>query len=539
MKRHLANLALAAAWIITATGIFAMDESEGIANRRGNASPSTSESHINNYTYQDEQINLGPNDEDVLVLRTDQKNLMNRYITRTYPLKHVQPREIRQLFRELTAKEGGRAEVIRDKIKNENFLQVVAPKWQADFIEEIVPVLDQPWLMDVNDGAERLYYRAKHRDVRDLDRIAKNFAGEGYTAFDDENNAAVRYDEPYRAKEWFRGATMVDVPEHQARFRVKVYELNVNNDLKIGLDYIAWKNGPGRNLFNFVLAGYKGTEDYRGASSVYTPFDPRTLAGDASRQSVRHLNYTRYASFNYLLTAAYVDFLASKGKAKVLLEGVQQVRSGGVADFAALDQILTFNATPVDPGPNGTVPTRVSDAGAGDAGDSGDISIHERRLNYSRTGEVGVFVEIEPVILKESVELDIVVLVNSVTGLTPQGLPIISSSETVTSARMADGKGLVLSGLTRTEKIQSKAGMPFLGSLPYVGWLFGGETTVSREKEILITIECETETGGESRLANPPAIQTIEQQIKGDVELPKNRFGFDMWLLDEASGSEL
>jgi hypothetical protein len=35
-----------------------------------------------------------------------------------------------------------------------------------------------------------------------------------------------------------------------------MYEVATNNDLKLGLDYVAWKNGPGSNLFNLLSEGY-------------------------------------------------------------------------------------------------------------------------------------------------------------------------------------------------------------------------------------------------------------------------------------------
>ena len=109
---------------------FAKEEGEDIAHRRGNPSPSQSESNINEYTFQDEQINLGPDDQDVLVLRTDQKNLLNRFVTRSFKINHVVPIEIVKMFDELVSKEGGRAEVIRDKKTKDNWLQVIAPEWQ-------------------------------------------------------------------------------------------------------------------------------------------------------------------------------------------------------------------------------------------------------------------------------------------------------------------------------------------------------------------------------------------------------------------------
>ncbi len=501
----------------------AIDESGGIQSRRGNASPSVAESNVNEYTFQDDQVNLGPDDQDVLVLRTDEKVLMNRFVTKTFPIKNVTPREIRNVFRELTAKEGGRAEVIRDKKTKDNFLQVIAPKWQMPFIEETISVLDKDWLEEYNDGGGTVYYKAKYRDADVIDGLAENWGGEGFSTVDSSNNSVLRFDEPYRLESYLKGAKTVDLPEHQGRFSVKVYELNTNNDTRLGLDYVAWKNGPGRNLFGFGSAGYYLDQHGSSIGSLLTSFP-----------SSQNKNRDYWGYYNFLVTASYVDFLASKGKAKTLASGTVQVKSGATGTFNAADQVVSFVAEPNNPGSHG-------DHGDPLYNEAEHLSIYDRTLNRRNTGEVGVFVELKPVILKESVEMEVVAEVSSVAGYTPQGLPIINSTETVTKARLQDGSVLVLSGLSRDEQVESKAGMPLLGDLPVLGYLFGGENNINRQKQIVIVIESETETGGSSILENPAEIDTIASQVEGESlpQVPRNPFGFDMWLLGESSGGQI
>jgi type II secretory pathway component GspD/PulD (secretin) len=521
---------LAAALLLATAS--ANDEAGAIQNRRGNASPVPSVSNINEYTYQDEQINLGPNDEDVLVLRTNEKVLLNRYVTKTIPLRHVHPREIRGVLREMTAKEGGRAEVIRDKNSGENFLQVVAPKWQIPFIEQAIATIDQEWVQENMDGSQTVYFRPKYRRAAVVDSFARNWGGEGSTEIDQNNNALVRRDEPYRIDEYLDGAALVDVPEHQGRFHVKVYEVTVSNDLRLGLDYVAWKNGPGRNLFGIGAAGYYADQRYSNMPPVLSPFGGGTV-GTSDDNIYR--NSVRWAYGNFLLTAAYVDFLSSKGKAKTLAEGTVQVRSGDTGIFSAADQVVSFvertgnqgdpegeSADPLAPGRD-------------------DLTHYDRTLNREVTGEVGIFINIAPVILKDSTDVVVSAEVSSVAGYTPQGLPIINETTTATRARLQDGQLLVLAGLNRDEKVETKAGMPYLSELPVLGYLFGGENNIDRQTQIVIVIEALTETGGESVLADPEEINTIAAQVTGESipEVPKNPFGFDMWLLGENSGGQI
>ncbi len=556
LSRANASMIVAAALLLSSTApVQAVDESGGIQSRRGDRSPSVLESNVNEYTFQDEQVNLGPDDQDVLVLRSDEKVLLNRFVTANFPLKNVTPREIRNVMRELTAKEGGRAEVIRDKKTGENFLQVIAPKWQIAFIAETIEALDQEWLQQRRDGSESAYYKARHRSIVDLDALASQWGGEGFSTFDLANNAALRVDEPYRVEKYQAALELVDIPEHQARFDVKIYEVDTNNDLRIGLDYIAWKNGPGRNLFNFGAAGYDMKERTEDVASLLNPFfSPVRSVGAEQTTRAR----ARFASFSSFITAAYVDFLSVKGRARLLNQGTVQVRSGETGTFQAVDQVLSFDIEHVeytnryvvvdgdvilleaDPaeGVSGSPPPS---SGPGDqSGQAETLAGFDRTLKFEQTGEVGLFLEISPVVLSDSVEAEITVEQSEVSGYTPQGLPIINDSLTVTKARMQDGSTLVLSGLKRSEKIESRTGAPVLSDIPGLGYLFGSDNNANRERELLIVIECQSETGGAVALENPEEISTIALQTHEGTPpaIPGNAFGFDQWLLDGRSGGQ-
>lgn len=512
-----------------------------VQDHKGDPSPTAAESKINDYTQQDEQVNISPDDQDILVLRANQKVLLNRYVTKTFPIRNVSIRELRGPIRELCGKEGGYADIIRDKEKNEYYLQVIVPKWQLPFIEQVIPILDQSWLKENLDGSIRLYYKAKHRFIGDFHPILDDWAGGDArrSEIDENNNALVHVNEPYRVENYQKYAKEVDIPEHQARFRIKVYEINVSNDLRLGLDYIAWKNGPGRNLFEFGFAGYDARDRFENVTGFLTPWGPREIDADGNIHHRHFVNATRFAYVNYLLTAAYVDFLASKGKAKTLAEGVVQVKSGSVGTLGALEKVVTFKALPIDPGATGTKPTRIKEIDK--EAQTGDLAVFNRFLKREVTGEVGLFIEIAPVILLETMEVNVFAELSDVEGYTPQGLPIITACSAETKARLADGSVLVLAGLTRHEKVESKQGVPFLSSLPVLGYLFGGENNINRKTQIVIVIEVEGETGGEAKLANPPEIKTIAEQVVGEAipELPRNCFGFDMWLLGAKSGAQL
>ena len=140
------------------------NEAQDVQNTNALPSPTASDSKVNNYRNQEEQINVTARDGLVKVLRTDQKNLVNDYVTAQIPLRHATPRELRKRHASSDgAWRAGRAEVIRDKKTGENFLQVIAPAFMIPYLREAVAKLDVPWLAEYNDGAEDIYLMAMHR----------------------------------------------------------------------------------------------------------------------------------------------------------------------------------------------------------------------------------------------------------------------------------------------------------------------------------------------------------------------------------------
>src|SRR5690606_2659311 len=124
------------------------NESSGIQTRRGNESPPSgfsagqTNSRLDDYFHQDEQINILPDSGVVKVLRVNQKNLINDYVTVLIPIANAHANEIRGALRLITGLEGGRAEVIRDKVQKQAFVQVICPEFQVEPIRQAVAALD-------------------------------------------------------------------------------------------------------------------------------------------------------------------------------------------------------------------------------------------------------------------------------------------------------------------------------------------------------------------------------------------------------------
>jgi len=324
-----------------------------------------------------------------------------------------------------------------------------------------------------------------------------------------------------------------DSPPHEITVEAKMCEGTTTNDSKIGLDYIAWKNGPGRNMFEFLLAGVRNREVFQGASSIFNPLTPLVAAAG------RDVAYTtsgsqRYGSYNFWLTSAYVDFLRSKGKARVVVEPTLTGTSGEIADWASVDQIQSFAVTGTNDKYNYTGEQR-STFGEGTS-NGGDLGAWDRFVNYVSNSNVraGVYMAILPSVGLESTEMFFAAEIADVSGYTPQGIPMVSERQLLTSVRVRDGETLAVSGLTRNEDVRQKSGMPWLSDITVLGYLFGGETTMNNKTDVVITLDCTTNVkpGKKPISAAMTTVMAKAEQDGKTFDIPSNPFGFDQWLLD-------
>ncbi len=551
------------------------DYASGVNAKNGDASPAAgyssgeTNSRVDDYIHQDEQINLDADAGLVKVLRTNQKTSVNDYVQAVIPCKNVNPRELRGPIRSLVYKEGGEADVVQDKVNGEYFLHVTCPSFQLPYVKAAIEALDEKWVRERDDGSAELYYQARFRDINKILNVTKFYRGpEGSFIVDQLNNALYYHDQPATMglQKW--GLQTVDIPSNQVSFDVAIYEIDTSNGYKLGLDYVAWKNGPGRNLF-YGLTQYAHIHghyyiDYPGFSgdnsvSLHDIIDNPRLR-------------VRYGSFNYLATAAYVDFLATRGKAKLLTRVNVLARSGTTAEVAAVQEIASFRPGHLPPPVAAATLDDRSDNAEKDDGnpaaeepsalvhknDGAEVVVpdgipfpmdagYDRVLDYVKAGSVGVRANITPFVGQESTEAALDVSVSDVNGYSPQGYPMINTRYVHSYIRLKDGEPYVIGGIKRKETIKSTAKVPFLGDLPVLGWLVGGEQDVVRETELVIVITPKVIIGSDSDLEMAEQADTLRDtgmqlsdetkaviaQANGEAELkiPSNPFGFDQWLL--------
>jgi type II secretory pathway component GspD/PulD (secretin) len=229
--------------------------------------------------------------------------------------------------------------------------------------------------------------------------------------------------------------------------------------------------------------------------------------------------------------AAFFDFLVAKNKARVLTSAKLAVRNNKWAHLRSEDTILYYRARQPSSSNNGERPLA-------DPLDTDCRKVDgEERSRHLSGFSYGVYLSVEPVIAEKEISLDIRTEVVSHVGFNATTeSPILSAQSTDTCIRCRDGQEIVLGGMTRKVMVQRADKMPILGSLPVVGYLFGGDSTQIQRRQVVIVLtprkiadySAMTERGTKinATMIKAKALDEVE------LDVPRTGVGFDQWLLD-------
>jgi type II secretory pathway component GspD/PulD (secretin) len=67
-------------------------------------------------------------------------------------------------------------------------------------------------------------------------------------------------------------------------------------------------------------------------------------------------------------------------------------------------------------------------------------------------------------------------------------MPTIARRSVSTTVTVADGRTIVIAGLTRRDRTRVMRRIPILGSIPLIGWLFRNELDATRKTDLLVFV---------------------------------------------------
>ena len=185
--------------------------------------------------------------------------------SKIYTLKHTNAADIAPFIRSAVVRYSEESNVssVEDNERNRQMLIVSTGVDMMEHVDRLVAALDRPAKIAktsniTGDGIAYGVYQPQFRATdKMLDIIVKGEVSSGEAdsdvRLDSKRNMFYFKDTPATVEDIKAKLEWLDKPIPQVRLELKVYQVR-DSDLKdIGIDYLAWKNGPGLDLFG---AGY-------------------------------------------------------------------------------------------------------------------------------------------------------------------------------------------------------------------------------------------------------------------------------------------
>ncbi|MBO4633476.1 MAG: hypothetical protein J5858_16290, partial [Lentisphaeria bacterium] len=389
-------------------------------------------------------------------------------------------------------------------------------------LDSIIQFMDRPQ-MGANYGTQIFFYLPKFVPARNLVNLIQNvgmnisdvtelWQGQDLVTSDPDLNWLIFDVSNYSCDNIAALLAKYDVPIPQVRLKISVVEVYDENDDKMGLDFQNWKNNEGTDFFS---AGGRMRNNW---SALYSNGMNRSFGSER----------TSFYNFNPKWNSRYLDFLASRGKAKVVHTGELVIRNNTPAKLDRTTQIFYIDtskpvSSALDLPVTGVGPYELLSALIGDlrrkTGETADTVAHgnypvakgnQQITTLSSGYGFSMAVTNASVNLAETA-FNVTLNNTSLIGFQSNGRPRISSPSVVSlQVSLPYGKdSFVIGGLRKQEKVESSTGIPWLSDIPILGYLFSSKSTSVKHSELVVLAQCEWASPKDS-----PQVHSMSRKTK-------------------------
>ena len=542
---------------------------------------------------------------DVEELHIIRDNTDPKIITRAYELKHANPYTVRgYLLKLVEARSVNSSNVQVEALRfndGRGVVLVSAEKYRftdtenGDGFDSIVKKLDTPNL-GYSGGSDCYIYYPRYNPAANLMEMLNQVGstnedaqfgpGTDYLMVDGQLNALLLAVTPWSWKHCEAMLEQYDRQIPEVLVNYQIIEIYHENDERVGLDFQNWKNNDGVDLFS---AGIRSRRNW-------TTF----MSGNVDNNGSHN---TEFWNFNPKWNTRYIDFLLSKGHAKVMTSGsllAQNRRPSHLfinSGFFYEQTDLSYlnpdpDATPrqplskilplgvmqeLIPGSKylavenggfyqrllgtlyGNVKYDTSEADRTNPETEAMIelinNVFAKTDSRTATAEPGVIhgkpqiaqtaegfglrFSITPVVTGSAATLEWNVETVSLLGWNGDGTPRHTESRANGKTQIGlQGKEVVIGGLHRAETVRSVSGLPWVKSLPVIGYLVSDENESLKKAEVVIIARCEPATPFDPL---PTQVQEnigkITDSIQKGFDSPIDNLGYQqLWLDQDTEG---
>ncbi len=458
-------------------------------------------------------------------------------ITKAYELKYAEPYALRGYLLSIvraTKVVGNPVEVDSVKFNDGSGLLLVSAEdyrfkdaGNGQSIDEIIKNLDRPG-MAFSSGRPKFIYFPKVNAAANLREMVRNVGathndiefsgGVDVLVVDGQLNALVVAGPFWSWKNIKQMIEQYDKPMPEVRITYKLVEIYSENDDKIGVDFQSWKNNAGADFFS--------------AGGQYRSNWASTFAGGVNNSGSSR---TDFFNFNPKWNSKYLDFLAAKGKAKVVTQGVLLAKNRAESTIDVSTGLFYDDVSETIPPTtvNSTIPPNVPTV----PGTGGDILIQNGKKQITKDANgFRYLLKLTPVVTQKSTTISLNSTGTSLIGWDSNGSPRVSTSNFITEIQVGNtGKDFVVGGIQKAEVVRSVGGLPFVKDLPGIGYLFSTESESTKRSQLVLIARAEYALPFDQVNNNVEIKDNIGKIVDGvnkGVKSPTNNLGFQQLYFD-------
>jgi len=444
-----------------------------------------------------------PPDEGVRTITLLQDDGQARIVSKVYELKHLMATDIRPFIQAAVKRYSVNSNIDRVFYMKENRNMIIVSTGEdfIPYVDELIAGLDKPGKpgpsgsIIESTGITRITYSPQYRAAEDIVRLVNDGtirSPEGYAFLNKDTNTIYWKDDKGAAMSTLSWVKVLDRPLPQVNLRLNYYEVRESKLRDIGLDYLAWKNGPGMDIFS---AGFDG-------GKIFSNEAVWQLIGNSWKLADIAKNFSTSWGYGAFFTApafdlSFVRLLQQSGNAKLVAHADLTFVNTAVYDNPALNTHLPkiYTAT-LTPGYENIYKDADDKSSIRESGDSTlTLTVTNPVICFGaepvELGKYGSVPSTEEFYKKNNGGVVFAYRLDSktVTEKSNRGDELGNSSTVSGELTLGFKTEKLLTTYVREQDVEQTVGIPFLIKIPILKYLFGTTTTIKERTYIIVTAE--------------------------------------------------
>lgn len=453
-------------------------------------------------------VSAQENSEETRIIRLLQDDAQVRMASKVYELKYVKPTDIRPYIEAAIKRYSVNSKIERVFYADakRHFLLVSTGEDFLPYVDELIAKIDRPGQPDnlgsIIDGTgiTRVAYTPNYRAAEDIVRLV-NLAfrtTQGMAYLNKETNTIYWKDDKQAAMLILSWVERFDRPLPQVNLKLNYYELRESKLRDLGMDYLAWKNLPGVNLFGAAYSSGK----------IHSSEALLNLTGDTSRWGLG--GFFAAAQFDL----SFIRLLQQSGNAKLLANADLTFVNTPVYEDAALNPNRIYRAS-LTPDYQNIQKNPDDDTTAVVTGSAPaiELAIHNPVICFAPEADEiapsGTIPTDEAFYAKNkgNVIFQYELSTRDVVERNNLGDELANSTYTTGSLTLGFQTEKLISSHIKEVEVEENIGVPFLSKLPGLKYLFG--TTTTRKEKVYIVVTAEASLAHPDQLRPEPVSRKV------------------------------